>query len=465
MAASSPAQARAQINTRLGLLATNLGISPVGSAQQQQGGQTSSFTQADSSTANSAPSGRSPAGGSGEFAPSSSGRQCCCVPQTSSCQDGPLGRDDDDDLVGSGLIDPRNKGISTRIVNRPPPSVSQPIQSCPTNMRTCCYNTNNNNGNGNLDLSVFGRSCLTPDQANGVWQPACREQVNSRRGVKDCGTRQYRPLSASRLAAGQTSPGEFPWTCLLLNQDNDFVGTCAIVPAGNGLTVNDNSQPILKVITAAHKLLKIGKTDLLKVRVGEYDASGFKGPESIEHEEYTVVRILKHPQFNPQRLDNNIALLTLDRPIDISQPTVNSVCLPTCRDQFERFQFRNGTGTRCWVAGWGKDGVTGQFQFVQRKVDLPLFERSACEARLRRGLNEQRSGAGDRFRLGASEVCAGGELGKDACTGDGGSPLVCQSESGRWTVEGIVTWGIGCASNLPGVYAKVAHFTDWIRSN
>lgn len=442
------AAARAQINTRLGLLATNLGISPVGSNQQ---GQTASFTQGTSST-NSVASGRAPPVTSGEF-----GRQCCCVPQSASCRDQPPQGRDDDDLVGAGLIDPRTKGISTRIVNRPSPSVSAPIKSCPSNMRTCCYD----NSNSNLDLSVFGRSCLTPDQANGIWQPACREIVTSRRGVKDCGTRQYLPLSTNQLTGSQTSPGEFPWTCLLLNQDNDFVGTCAIVPSSG----NDNSRPILKVITAAHKLSKIGKKDLLKVRVGEYDASGFNKPETIEHEEYTVIRILKHPKFNSQRLDNNIALLTLDRPIDISQSTVNSACLPSCRDQFTRFQFTNGTGTRCWVAGWGKDGVTGQFQFIQRKVDLPLFEQTACEARLKSGLNQQRPGAGDRFRLSESEVCAGGELGKDACTGDGGSPLVCQSESGRWTVEGLVTWGIGCASSLPGVYAKVAHFTDWILSN
>merc|ERR1712226_688334 len=46
---------------------------------------------------------------------------------------------------------------------------------------------------------------------------------------------------------------------------------------------------------------------------------------------------------------------------------------------------------------------------------------------------------------------------KDACTGDGGSPLVCQGQSGRWTVVGLVTWGVGCASDVPGVYARMSH--------
>ena len=75
------------------------------------------------------------------------------------------------------------------------------------------------------------------------------------------------------------------------------------------------------------------------------------------------------------------------------------------------------------------------------------------------------SGVGDRFQLHQSEICAGGEIGKDACTGDGGSPLVCQAQSGRWTVVGLVSWGIGCASELPGVYVRVSHFQNWINSN
>jgi len=62
------------------------------------------------------------------------------------------------------------------------------------------------------------------------------------------------------------------------------------------------------------------------------------------------------------------------------------------------------------------------------------------------------------------KVCAGTENGKDACTGDGGSPLVCQAQSGRWTVVGLVAWGIGCGSHVPGVYTNVHHYKQWINS-
>ena len=202
----------------------------------------------------------------------------------------------------------------------------------------------------------------------------------------------------------------------------------------------------------------------MKVRVGEWDASGFKSPEQFDHAEYTVVRILKHPQFNAGRLDNDLAILYTDRDISLNNPNVNTACLPSCDNQFD-FLFSNGTGVRCHVAGWGKDEVDGQFQFIQKKVALPLVPSSSCNRDLKLALNNQRRGVGDRFQLDASEICAGGEVGKDACTGDGGSPLVCQAQSGRWTVVGLVAWGIGSASDLPGVYVDIYQFRDWINSN
>jgi len=384
------------------------------------------------------------------------------VPRGQGCQD-PFGGDD---LVGSGLIDPRLKnntatrivnrpggGISTRIVNRPLANTNSQQTTCPVGQETCCYDAS-------IDLSVFGIQCLNPQSANNQfvsWNQGCNENVRS--SSKMCGTRQ--PARTGGDEHGDSKPGEFPWTCLLLNQNNDFVGSCAVIPDDFS---NDNTRATRKIITAAHKLKSLQQNDLLKVRVGEWDASGFNAPEQFNHQEYTVVRILKHPQFNAGRLSNDIALLYTDRDIDLSNPYVNTACLPSCDNMFDH-RFANGTGVRCWVAGWGKNEFDGGFQFKQKKVALPLVENSRCNSNLKVALNGQRAGTGNRFQLHSSEVCAGGEVGKDACTGDGGSPLVCQAKSGRWTVVGLVTWGVGCGSDTPGVYAKVSNFRNWINAN
>merc|ERR1712168_1323132 len=88
-----------------------------------------------------------------------------------------------------------------------------------------------------------------------------------------------------------------------------------------------------------------------------------------------------------------------------------------------------------------------------RDIDLSIFgitcinpqqahhtipvDSTTCNRKLKAALNNQRRGVGDRFTLSPSEICAGAEVGKDACTGDGGSPLLCQAKSGRWTVMGL----------------------------
>lgn len=61
----------------------------------------------------------------------------------------------------------------------------------------------------------------------------------------------------------------------------------------------------------------------------------------------------------------------------------------------------------------------------------------------------------------AGMLCAGlPEGGRDACQGDSGGPLTVANQ-----VAGIVSWGIGCARpNLPGVYARVPFYRNWIDS-
>jgi len=369
---------------------------------------------------------------------------CCCINQHDSCLSSLTNGGSGDDLVGLGLID-------ERIVNRPGTGHSGSGQgtSCPVGQRQCCYT------DARLSCPNSGSSEFGNGGSNNVWRQGCQESGGF--GSNQCGIRSYNG-PASGVQHGESSPGEFPWTCLILNQNNDFIGTCAIVPENSN---NDLRSGTSKVITAAHN---IKSTNGLKVRVGEYDASAFKRPEFYQHEEYSVNRVIIHPQFDRKRLSNDIAVLRLRQRINLNHRYVNAACMPACDEQFG-FTFSNGTGVRCHVAGWGKDEFTGDFQFIQHKVDVPIMDEFRCNAALKLALNRRQQGVGDRFQLHPSEVCAGGEVGKDACTGDGGSPLVCQAQSGRWTVVGLVSWGIGCASELPGVYVKVSHYRDWINAN
>ena len=53
--------------------------------------------------------------------------------------------------------------------------------------------------------------------------------------------------------------------------------------------------------------------------------------------------------------------------------------------------------------------------------------------------------------------------GKDGCQADSGGPLSCKLGD-RWYLTGITSWGIGCASQYPGLWSHVSLYSDWIWS-
>lgn len=65
-------------------------------------------------------------------------------------------------------------------------------------------------------------------------------------------------------------------------------------------------------------------------------------------------------------------------------------------------------------------------------------------------------------------LCAGSPpdtslLHDDSCQGNSGGGLVCQAETGRWILTGVVAGGYGCADpSSPALYTRVSRFRSWI---
>ncbi|XP_035776537.1 phenoloxidase-activating factor 2-like [Anopheles albimanus] len=337
-----------------------------------------------------------------------SGQTCICVP-TGRCNPS----------IGTGTSTDGAGQLDVRIVSNPSANTGVTLTTATTTTTTTAAS------------QVLSVNIVSPSTCQSGLQRCCLA------GSYPCGL-QYPPVAnAPVVSANQASYGEYPWQVVLLGPGDVYVGSGALINANH-------------VLTAAHKISDYTSgTRALKVRLGEWDAASTSEPLPIQ--EFTVTRYFVHPNFNSANLRNDIALLRLSGTVTLGTvPTITTACLPVT----------SFVGSRCWVSGWGKnDFVSGAFQSIPKEVDVPVVATANCQTALRT------TRLGPNFVLDpTSFLCAGGELGKDACTGDGGSPLVC-ALNGRFYVVGLVAWGIGCGANgIPGVYVNVASYISWITS-
>ncbi|MEP1444933.1 MAG: trypsin-like serine protease [Paraglaciecola sp.] len=204
------------------------------------------------------------------------------------------------------------------------------------------------------------------------------------------------------------------------------------------------------VLTAAH-CVDDGNPSGFKMNIGEYDLSD--GAENA----IDIANIFMHPQYDADEISSDIAIIELVTSVEGA-----AVQLANSEDT-DLWAIENSVAT---VAGWGGregyapgEGPTSDFPDVLHKVDLSLSTNAQC----REVLGETFGISPDNVSVTDVMICASFPAGgKGSCQGDSGGPLVVNTGSGVQQV-GIVSWGFGCAeAGYPGVYTRVAEFTDWI---
>jgi len=155
--------------------------------------------------------------------------------------------------------------------------------------------------------------------------------------------------------------------------------------------------------------------------------------------------------FSSNNPANDIALLRLAEDITFTDK-VKPACMPTDAGKTYANRWAAVTGwggTVGYNPGEDVNQVSSTSALKETSLKILDGNEASCRAMTR----------GDSQTM----LCAFSE-GTDSCQGDSGGPLTVV-ENGKYTVVGVVSVGLGCASSYPGIYARVTNYIQWIRDN
>lgn len=209
------------------------------------------------------------------------------------------------------------------------------------------------------------------------------------------------------------------------------------------------------VLTAAHCLFTEPRPNEF-VRVGDVEIAVRHGNlvrgKGAKH---AISQSFVHPEYDPRANPNDVALLQLAVPIEISPQGRLLLAAPDSE------AWMAAPGSCAVAAGWGSvlparagdSEPTKKIAATLQHIGLPIVAPEDCKTRASEPIDE-------------GMICAGyPEGGRDTCFGDSGGPLVVSTGLVQrpWLLVGVVSFGEGCAERgRPGVYSRIAHFRSWI---
>lgn len=241
------------------------------------------------------------------------------------------------------------------------------------------------------------------------------------------------------------------------------------------------------VLTAAHCVVHKEGQVVRTTAASDIDiyagSTEFKAGQRIK-----ISRVIAHPGFDRDLIDNDIALLEL---VQAPAPGTFSTITPVTSATESDF---GSPGKQVFVAGWGQL-ETLQQALELRYVSLDILDRDMCSANWSKGqvssliasmqslaLSEEVTQQvrailekNARRKYTENMICSG-KLGYQvgSCYGDSGGPLFAATSDGKFFQVGIVSWGPGgylkngqkvCSMSLDDLYSaytRVARFADWI---
>ncbi|MEU0644291.1 trypsin-like serine protease [Streptomyces umbrinus] len=234
------------------------------------------------------------------------------------------------------------------------------------------------------------------------------------------------------IGGGETTIASAPWMVQLGYSD----------PAtGNGYFCGGTLVAPNKVLTAAHCVAGLDWVSNGAVLAGTTDLDDYAtGTPAGVYRQWT------HPRYNEATAQNDIAVLTLDRPLEQQWLRL------AASDDSALYK----AGTAATVYGWGltSGAEDATLSTKLKKASLPLVADSTCNSAMQAVLGD------DEFIEG-SMTCAGtpatgaDEGTNSPCNGDSGGPLVVGNK-----IVGIVSWGVaGCTGKgAYPVFTKVSSY-------
>ncbi|KAH1027471.1 venom serine protease 34 [Dendroctonus ponderosae] len=243
----------------------------------------------------------------------------------------------------------------------------------------------------------------------------------------DCGWRNLASKSFQIVGGNETGINEFPAMVGIVS-----FSTKSLVCGGH--IISDRY-----LLSAAHCVFQKDPNELA-ILAGDHNITS--GDDTLYSALYNINAYEIHPDYDSSIYANDIAILQTTKSIAFSQ-YVAPICLPF---KYVDYDF---SSQPVIVLGWGQLEFSGPTSDVLMMASLNVLSNDECSIIVSEALVPE-------------EMCTFAS-GKDSCQLDSGGPLLWTDVvANRMHLVGIISHGLGCASNEPSVNTRVTQFLSWI---